>query len=307
MMRNYLHIDGQDTYTTYGVYLTDGSYKSLIAYPASKEVTTDNWLEEDGIEADLSEPKLNTRELTLNFAYGRLADLPSLIDLICDGAYHTFAFPKLGRTYTLRLSQMPSLRTLPSMGTLSLKFADDRPLYGYTYQAPESTVATCEDYFLDTRPLTDYGCRVLKGTLDEFSKMPATKVNLLQNNKTMQGAIYDDDVVLYQSKDVKLQLLMRAETLTELWRNYDALLYDLTRANLRQVKCAALDQVFPCYYKSSSVSRFYPDGKIWLEFDITLTITGNLRPEELGLYLAAESADYLTTEDEKYFDMMPTL
>ena len=81
----------------------------------------------------------------------------------------------------------------------------------------------------------------------------------------------------YKSKDVKLKCLMRAETLDGLWRNYDALLYDLTQPEERMLTVNELKQDFPCYYKSCQVSDFYPNGKIWLAFTLTLTFTRDFR------------------------------
>ena len=65
---------------------------------------------------------------------------------------------------------------------------------------------------------------------------------------------------------------MRAQTLDELWRNYDALLYDLVRPNKRELKAKSLGKSFQFYYVSERVRRFFPDGKIWLEFEIVINI-----------------------------------
>ena len=99
---------------------------------------------------------------------------------------------------------------------------------------------------------------------------------------------------------------MRANTLEELWRNYDALLFDLTRPGERNLYVSALEQAFPCHYKSASVSVFYPDGKIWLEFTITLTFTHSFRLENSDIVLAAESGIIAATEQEQdAIEMLP--
>ena len=59
---------------------------------------------------------------------------------------------------------------------------------------------------------------------------------------------------------------MRADTLAELWRNYDALLADLIRPGARRYKDA------PFYYSSCRVDKFIPDEpRPWLQFTLTLT------------------------------------
>ena len=99
---------------------------------------------------------------------------------------------------------------------------------------------------------------------------------------------------------------MRAESLTELWRNYDALLHDLIQPEERLLSVRELEQDFPCYYKSCQVSDFFPDGKIWLEFTLTLTFTGSFRLDDNDFVLATEDGIIVFTEDgENAIEMLP--
>lgn len=273
-MTGRLYIDGKDIYAEYGVYVVQGGWNELIAYPPLKAVDNNDWQEEDGIEADLSAPVLDTREIQLKVALaGGDNRFFALIRHLSDGAYHTFDCRYIERTYKLRLVAQPNLAVAHALGTTTLKFADDFPLLGYTYEKPASNIATYNDYTFNGRPFTDYGVRVLKGTLDEVKKTPTVKTNLLRNISTQMGALYDGKNVTYKSKDVKINCLMRADTLDELWRNYDALLYDLTRPNERKLWVKDLGKEFPFYYKSCQVTEFYPTDKIWLQFALTVTFT----------------------------------
>ena len=70
-----------------------------------------------------------------------------------------------------------------------------------------------------------------------------------------------------------MRLHFRAETFAELWRNYDALLYDLTRPGARAIRVRDLgNRDYPAYYKSAQVTAFYPDDRPWLDTTITLVI-----------------------------------
>ena len=274
MMTRRLYIDVKDIYAEYGVYVVQGGWNELIAYPPLKPIDSNDWQELDGIEADLSTPVLNTREIQLKVAFTGLdSRFFALIRHLSDGAYHTFDCRHIERTYKLRLVAQPNLAVAHALGTMTLKFADDFPLLGYTYEKPTSNIATYNDYTFDGRLFTDYGVRVLKGTLDEVKKTPTVKTNLLRNISTQMGALYDGKNVTYKSKDVKINCLMRADTLDELWRNYDALLYDLTRPNERKLWVKDLGKEFPFYYKSCQVTEFYPTDKIWLQFALTVTFT----------------------------------
>ena len=104
-MINRLFIDGNDAYLQYGAYVVSGGWNELVAYPPLKSVESNDWQEEDGVEADLSEPVLNTREVSVKFAFGGLFSRFCLfIELLSDGAYHDFDCAYIGRKYRLRMT-----------------------------------------------------------------------------------------------------------------------------------------------------------------------------------------------------------
>ena len=181
-----------------------------------------------------------------------------------------------------------------------MKSADDYSLDGYTYKAPVSYIAASDDYLIDDVPLTNYGARVISGSFAEVIKTAAVKQNMLRNIKTKTGAIYDGKNVFFKAKDVKLNILMRADSVEQLWRNYDALLYDLIQPNERTLWVKELEQDFPFYYKSCSVSEFFPDDRIWLKFTLTLCFTRDFRIDESGTVLASDDGIVIFTENDVY-------
>lgn len=307
MLAGRLYIDGDDAYKQYGVYVVKGGWNDLVAFPPLKSVTSNDWQEEDGIEADLSNPVLNSREVQLKIAIGgEFSRFPALIDHLSDGSYHTFECVYLKRTYRLRLVAVPNMTVALALGTATLKLADDFPLNGYKYRIPDSSVVPAEDYKFDGWKFTDYGVRVLKGTLAEVLKPSNVKQNLLRNLSTLSGAIYDPKNVRFKSKDVKVYCLMRAESLDELWRNYDALLFDLIRPDEHLLYVEELEQEFPFHYKSCQVQEFFPTDKIWLRFTLTLTFTHSFRIEDGDVVLAAEDGAIVFTQDDiNAIEMLP--
>lgn len=297
-MTGRLFIDGQDAFTAYGIYVTKGGWKGLVQWAALKDIEYNDWQEEDGIEADLSDPKLNTREADITVAVRRLSDgYLTLNEKLSDGAYHEFDCREIGRTFKLRLVSMPSISNIEDFGSVAIRVADDFPLEGYEYLAPQSTIfERSEDYAIDDRPLTDYGAQVLKGILSEIMKTPTVKGNLLTNINNKSGAVYDPKNVTYKSKEVKVNILMRANSLSEFWRNYDALLYDLTRPEERTLDIIDVAESYPCYYKSCQVNEFYPMNKIWLNMTLTFVFTRDFRIQDESL-LATEDDLWIVTED----------
>lgn len=299
-MTDRFFIDGKDAFAEFGVFVSEGGYNDLVAFPSLKSVKSIDWQEEDGIDADLSQPVLDSKEFNMKFALsGAYYRLGAFIELLSGKAYHTFDFKEIGRTYRLRMVSHTNLDTGLYLGFITLRLADDFPMDGYTYAPPASTIPAYDDYEIDGRKFTDYGARVLAGTLAEVEKSPAVKQNLLRNIRTQSGAIYDGERVTFKSKEVKVKCLMRAATLPELWRNFDALLFDLVRPDERQLYADATGKEYPCHYKSCTVTEFYGTGKIWLVFTITLVFTSfRMRGEVQEYYLTSENSEYLITEDE---------
>lgn len=301
-MTGKLYIDGIDVYSSYGVFITEDGYKELLAYPSLKTVDSNDWAEEDGIEPDLSSPVLDTREFNIKFAYhGTYARFGAFVEMLSDNAaYHVFDFREIGRTFQLRLVNQQNLSLAFNLGLFALKFADDFPLDGYnTYLEPLSTVTPQTGYELDGINFSDYGIHVLQGSEAEILKSPAVKKNLLQNIASQNGAFYDGEFVVFQTKEVKLKCLMRAETLSEFWRNYDAFLYDLVRPNERKLYVDSTGYEYPCYYKSCSANKFCPANKIWFEFSLVLVFT-SFRLDSEEFLLASEDNMLITTEENDY-------
>jgi hypothetical protein len=299
-MTGKLYIDSNDAYTTYGISITSGSYANLLSFPVLKSVDSNDWPEEDGIEPDLSEPRLDTREFSLNFSAHSKLVANDFFDAISDKAYHNFNFAEIGRTYKLRLVSQQNINVLRDMETFTLQFANDFPFdENYEYVAPQSTVPATGEYELDDIDLSSYGITLLKGSLAELIKSPAVKKNLLTNINSRHGAIYDGENVVFQTKEVKLNCLMRATTLTEFWRNYDAFLYDLSRPGERRLFIDSEYEEYPCYYKNISVVNFSLVGKIWFQFNLTLIFT-SFRIGETEYLLSSEGGKIIITEDNEY-------
>jgi len=299
-MNGKLFIDGQDIYSLYGVFITEGGYNELVAFPPLKKINANDWAEEDGIEPDLSSPVLDSREISIKFAYhGTDSRFGDFVELFTDMAYHDLEIKEIGKTYRLRLVSQPNLSLANMLGLFTLRFADDFPLEDYTYQEPHSKIDSPRGYELDERSFADYGIFVLQGSEADVIKSPAVKKNLLQNIESKKGAFYDGEYVVFQTKEVKLNCLMRAANLSEFWRNYNAFLYDLTRPEERRLYVDATGYEYPCYYKSCTVNKFTPTDKIWFQFTITLVFI-SFRVEGDEYLLATEDEMLIITEDDDY-------
>ena len=274
------HIDNVDCTTQYGLSIAENSYAQLITWPALKAIDATDWHEEDGVDPDLDAPSLDCREFTMRFVGNTTrAKVDAFMALWRNGVYHLLS-TGINRKYQLRLVGDGKQRWINGLCFLDLKFADDFPLFEYSYKAPSSKITPSNDYLLDGIRLTDYGVKLLDGTHDQLSQIPQVKRNLTTSLATQNGVDYDHNgVVTYKAYEPRLTCLMCAQRLDELWQNYDALLSDLVRPGQHVLAAKALGKAYPFHYVSSSVRRFYPDGKLWLEFDITIKVFST--PEDI--------------------------
>ena len=302
-----LYIDGNDAYRQFGVSVVKGGYDDIIAMPPLKKPQTNDWQEEDGIEADLTEPVLDAREISVKFAIaGMFNRYEEFVALLADGAYHIFNFAEIQRKYKLRLVSCPTKDDVRRLGVITLKLADDFPMFEYEYSEPETNIRPKDDYYIDNVDVAEYGVRILEGTRKEITAIPEVKKNLEIESDYTAGKTYDPNIVTFKSMDAKINCLIHAENLEQLWRNYDALLYNLIQPEERELYSKELEHTFFFYYKSCKVTSFSPKDS-WLQFTLTLTLTGNIRLSADGDFvLAAENGDIIITEDGVYaIDMTP--
>lgn len=299
-MTGKFNIDGVDAYGQFGVFISDSGLAKLLQYPPLKKVDSNDWPEEDGEEVDLSEPALDVKTVQVKFASHKANRFDAFIAAMSNTGYHDFEVPAIARTFRLRLFSQQSMTHYSRAEEFMLQFVDDFPLIGYSYVAPETSMMRVSGYELDGRDLGQYGVVILEGSLSEVLKSPEVKQNLLQNLQRENGAVYDGAYVVFKSKDVKLKCSLRARTFDEFWRNYSALLYDLTRPNERTLFVEYTGFEYPCYYKNCTSSKFlFTKGKIWWEFDLTLVFT-SFRVEGDLYFLSSEADEWVITEDGDY-------
>lgn len=278
------HLNNVDLYSTYGIYIADGGYESLVSYPPLKPVPFNDWPEENGIEVDLSTPVLDTKTVTLPFVSEDFYKLRNFYNVLKQGGYPSFDFLEIGyQNVLLRLTGQQNL--LITEGTtqwqFSLTFSDDFPLRSYNYQNPNADITPGEyDYKLDGNYFSQYGIRILRGSNAEVLKMPAIKQRLIRKYSDQPGILngtpsqwtLDTYNPRSQSKEVTLNCLMTTDTLALFWRNYKSFLYDLKRPGPRYLNTAyVLPFIQQCFYKRSTVNQFLFDGgSVWCQFSLTL-------------------------------------
>ena len=314
-----LYIDGNDAILEYGVFVERYGYKGLIQMPSFKTPESTEWEEYDGAEFDLTDPVLDSKTFSMQFCVLNVSQVSDLFYLLSDGSYHVFEFREIARTYKLRLSQNSALSSKVFLGQFTLSFGDDFPPIRFedsltsedlaaqfpsvlNVQPYSSSVIGEIGYSLDGIAFGRFGVHILDGTYQNILRTPNVRENLKVSVKDRSGVGYDDEDVLYKTKDVQMKLLIRANNITDFWHRWDSFFTALIQPDTRVLYSEEIIEEYECFYKSNSVSKFdiLTNGRVWCEFTVTLTFVDD-RPSETEYLLATEGFEWVVTEDEEDF------
>ena len=270
MFENRLYINGNDAFLRYGVLLAQGGVNDLIKYPTRKAYLYNDWFEQEGIDADLSEPLFEPKEVSLTFYASSDSNLEEFVTDLTRSVYHTFEDKLLQRQFKLRLIKQTAVSLVNGFYFTTIAFADDFTAEKMTKNSSypvSSALLPDTGYTIDGVNLRDFDVAVLQGTEESLRNIIEVKQNVLHTSKYSNALVYDKEqgYLTPTAKDATLKCLMRAENLEDLWNNWQALFSLLTRQGYRTLGKDNF-QSYMFVYKSCEIPLFYPTEKIWLEF-----------------------------------------
>jgi len=275
----------------------------VFRYPSLKEPDYSDYPEYDGIDVDLTAPKLDTKNVSIQFASVTTEndEIDNFFIFILQDGYREFKINSLGRSWKLRLSKENSRTVYKNLQDLTIVFIDDFPLRstgsasGHGFNLPRS------QYQLDGKRFDEYGIIVNKGKASVYS-IPDVKPKLVVKSNYSDGAKSDTENVTFSHKDVVLECSFLTDSIERFWNNYDAFLSDLVKPELRILGVTYANDFFDCYYKNSNNFSFtmHP-SYILCQFTLTLVFT-DFRPKRTVTVLATE--DYNPISPDGYPDTM---
>lgn len=301
-MKGLWYIDGIDIFTKYNIGIVRDGFNDLFVFPAFKDLYYNDWPENDGIDIDLSDPKLNNKTVDLKFASVTVDNemIDSFIVFLTQPGYRTLTMTTLGRSWQLRLNKESARNVERNTQEFTLQFYDDFPLItgsftrkGYGFNLPKS------EYKLDGISFSEYGLIVNKGKA-EIYKSPDQKTNLEVNIGTLNSVIYDTSLYVFKQKEVTLQCSFLCENLDMFWSNYFSFFSILAGSGERLLEVDYMNDVFECHYKSSSDFKIelHP-SYILCQFSLVLVFI-NSAPKITLQVLSSEDKNMIVTEDNEY-------
>lgn len=294
------YIDGRDIYTDFGIIVEGDGYDELFSFPTRVEPDKNDWAEEHGIEPDLSNPLLQAQEITIDFALLDGRRWQSFYAFLAEPGYRTINIPALGRTWMLRVVEMPELDMYDEADIFSVKFAEDVREVPSGYPAANAGGLLASVVSLDGKSLDKYGIIVTTG-LEEFERAPKLKKALTRTNSLQNGQVYDTDFVRYVEKEVTFGCCLNGIQATDFWNLYDAFFGDLLKTGTRKIGYGGKE--YSAFYRKTGNWKLHShNGGMVCEFDLTFCFTAFSVGGELCL-LAAENNYLITTEDGIFIDL----
>lgn len=296
------YIDNKDIYKAYNVGVVNGGFSDLLLFPALVTPYSNDWPEHNGIDADLSNPLLQNKNVNISFASVTKDNVlvDNFLSFITTPGYKDLDIRSMGKIFKLRPSSENNRSVSINAQTFTIQFIDDYP------RSLLSSVATRQGYgmrglprsmySLDGVRFDEYGIIVELGKAEIF-KMPALKQNLERKISNLDSVIYDADFVRFQSKDVTLKCALYCDTIERFWQNYYSFFAALVKPDARQLTVEYAEDTYSCFYKNMANPIFYKgSGYALLKFDLTLTFT-DYEPTNTIYVWGSQDNKVIITED----------
>lgn len=312
----------------FGCYIASESLKSIFNEPSFKPVASNEWAEHDGAEYDLTDLRLNKKEITITFNIINVALFNEFLVALqsrSDEIEIEMLFPERIRSggeyiegtnnYCIYcyLSKNNLFKRVNQLGQFSLTFIVPNPEnYGAGQRQRQRPSGSHfglpkQGYSLDGIDLNDYNIAVLDGTEDNLMLMPRIREHLCVDWKLDQGYLYADGSTYNKPKEIALNLLMIGAQFTP-WYNEQWLPFwgNLLADGEHLLKCGN-GMELRVFYKSCNITKFHTRHDLthwWIEFTLTL-ICIDYRPQyEWNVLLATEEDKFVKTEKKnKYINL----
>lgn len=245
-------------------------FSSLVSYPSMKSVQSNDWAEYDGLEVDLSAPKLDKKTLELSFLLADKSKYFDFIAFLLEQNHRDWYFPDVEKVFKLRVVEFSGYQEFLNKSEIKIKLSDDFPLWNYTY-IPVTINQGTDDWFLEGVAFSKYGIVVLEGSENVYSEKEVKPI-LEVTNGLLSGVKTYDQSLKKKSRKATIKCFLNCE-LSNFWNIYYGFLHNWIKKNARELR--AETKTYQCYYESSKVLYFdlhENKTRVRCQFDMNIVI-----------------------------------
>lgn len=263
-----MKINNINIQTTYHTHLLDNNYKDLFCFPPLKKLDSNDWAEYYGKEYDTDSPQLDTISFSLSFI-SKSNQYDPFISFLSAQTYNDFHFEELGKSFRLRFVGVRKAKEEQGYITYEVTFANDNPLQGYTYQAPNDTLPL-SGFTIDNIDLSKYGIYLLEENKSSLTKSYEVKEHLTTISRTFTGVKYAEHNNVFKERTLELLCYIK-QPINRFWKLYEALLYNLSQRGERTIN--AFGSTFKAIYQKANVKEvLLTKDTLRVEFTISLVV-----------------------------------
>ena len=263
-----MKINTIDIQTTYHTYLLDSNYKDLLCFPPLKKLPSNDWAEYYGKEYDTDDPQLDNLSISLSFVT-KSDQYDTFITFLSAQTYNDFHFEELNKSFQLRFVGVRKAKKEQGYITYEATFANDTPLQGYTYIAPNDNLPP-SGFTIDTIDLSKYGIYLLEENESNLLKSYEAKEHLTINSSTIAGVKYADHNNVFKERTIEILCYIK-QPINRFWKLYEALLYNLSHRGERTIN--AFGSTFKAIYQKANIKEvILTKDTLRVEFTISLVV-----------------------------------
>ena len=257
-------IDGTDI-RTLGMFILRNGSNDFLSFPARRDPDVNDWAEHDGLEADLSDPAFEAKKVSVQLYISAPDEttfkqrLTALETMHFAAGYRTVLVKEFGKTFQLRFlgfsgySQKGGLAKYGrNSGRLAVEYMMDDPvqMFNPTLSLPQGEGASATHIQLNGVDLSQYGI-IVKEIYSTGLRPASPKSTLERSFNHISGTWADVGIIRKkESKQVTIDCVMSAGTLSEFYNNYNALFGVMNSTAPIELSTPDTDRL--CYYKAMS-------------------------------------------------------
>lgn len=257
-------IDGTNI-RTLGMFILRGGSNDFLSFPERREPAQNNWAEHDGLDVDFSDLSFNPKKVSVQLYISAPTEalfnqrLNAFQNLHFQPGYRQIYVEEFQKTFSLRflgfgeyLHKGGLAKSGKKSGKLTVEYMMDDPvqIFNPTPSLPQGEGASATHIQLNGVDLSQYGI-IVKEVYSTVLR-PASPKSTLERSFNHINGIWADVAIIRkkESKQVTIDCVMSAGTLSEFYNNYNALFGIMNSAAPIELSTPDTDRL--CYYKAMS-------------------------------------------------------